>query len=69
MTYHAVENYLRKFRKEAKSMMAQLSGDDSPAPVATATRKKKNDGPSKPGKYGRATYIGDVPGMLLTVLT
>jgi hypothetical protein len=49
MTYHAVENYLRKFRKEAKAMMAQPSGDDSPPP-STTTRKKKNESPTKSSK-------------------
>jgi hypothetical protein len=50
MTYHAVENYLRKFRKEAKIMMAQPSGSDSPAPKATGARKRKDECLLKPGK-------------------
>ena len=51
MTYHAVENYLRKFRKEAKTMMAQPGGSDSPAPKATVARKRKDESLSKPGGY------------------
>lgn len=69
MTYHAVENYLRKFRKEAKSMMAQPSGDDSTASTLTAARKRKNDGPSKPGMCRETTCVKEKFGLLLTFLT
>jgi hypothetical protein len=56
MTYHAVENYLRKFRKEAKNMMAgqPSGGDASPAVTpakASGVRKRKNESPMKSGKY------------------
>jgi hypothetical protein len=55
MTYHAVENYLRKFRKEAKNMMAgqPSGGDASPAVTpakASSARKRKADSPAKNGK-------------------
>jgi hypothetical protein len=55
MTYHAVENYLRKFRKEAKNMMAgqPSGGDASPAVTpakASSARKRKAESPAKNGK-------------------
>jgi hypothetical protein len=55
MTYHAVENYLRKFRKEAKNMMAgqPSGGDASPAITpakASSARKRKAESPAKNGK-------------------
>jgi hypothetical protein len=41
MTYHAVENYLRRFRKEAKDMRGQAEGRESTAPSPARPRVKK----------------------------
>jgi hypothetical protein len=42
MTYHAVENYLRKYRKEAKDMRAQATGREN-APNLARPRSRKAD--------------------------
>ncbi|KAH7087725.1 hypothetical protein FB567DRAFT_628638 [Paraphoma chrysanthemicola] len=58
MTYNAVENYLRKFRREAKDMKDDAAGRDGPAPSPARPRTKKasNVTPKKPGvKTGRVT--------------
>jgi hypothetical protein len=50
MTYHAVENYLRKFRREAKDMKAQAEGRMSAAPSPARPRQtKKIASPTKAG--------------------
>jgi len=41
MTYNAVENYLRKFRKEAMTMKAQAEGRQAAAPSPARPRTKK----------------------------
>lgn len=43
MTYHAVENYLRKFRKEAKDMKGGTAGRDIVAPSTPRLKKKAKD--------------------------
>jgi hypothetical protein len=51
MTYNAVENYLRKFRKEAKDMKAQAAGREAPVP-SPARPKAKKGGDASPTKAG-----------------
>lgn len=41
MTYNAVENYLRRFRKEAKTMKAAAEGRETPVPSPARPRTKK----------------------------
>ncbi|KAH7074769.1 hypothetical protein BKA63DRAFT_320758 [Paraphoma chrysanthemicola] len=58
MTYHAVENYLRKFRREAKDMKGDAAGRDGPVPSPARPRTKKASDvtPKKAGvKTGRVT--------------
>jgi hypothetical protein len=53
MTYNAVENYLRKFRKEAKDMKAQAADREGPAPspARPKTKKASTVSPTKAGMY------------------
>jgi hypothetical protein len=39
MTYHAVESYLRKFRKDSKDMRGQASGVAAPSPARQRVKK------------------------------
>jgi hypothetical protein len=59
MTYHAVENYLRKFRRDAKERKAAAERLPAPTPKKAAPRSKKsddNESPTKgPVKTGRVT--------------
>jgi hypothetical protein len=62
MTYHAVENYLRKFRSGAKEMKAAAEGLPAPTPKKATPKGKKTDGghesPTKASggvKAGRVT--------------
>jgi hypothetical protein len=41
MTYNAVENYLRKFRKEAKAIKEAAADREGPAPSPARPRTKK----------------------------
>jgi hypothetical protein len=43
MTYHAVENYLRKFRKDAKDMRGQPHGSVAPSPARPRVKKATGD--------------------------
>jgi hypothetical protein len=56
MTYNAVENYLRKFRKEAKDMKAQAADREGPAP-SPARPKNKNAATVSPTKAGMYVYL------------
>lgn len=49
MSYHAVENYLRKFRKAAKEMNGDVPATAVPSPAAP--KDKKVD--ASPAKTGR----------------
>ena len=61
MTYHAVENYLRKFRSGAKEMKAAAEGQPAPTPKKAAPRSKKMDGGDEsPTKAGGAVKAGRV---------
>jgi hypothetical protein len=60
MTYYAVENYLRKFRKDAKDMRGQAPGAAAPSPAKP--RVKKAGGHASPAriegiKTGRVAKI------------
>ncbi|KAF2824004.1 hypothetical protein CC86DRAFT_355412 [Ophiobolus disseminans] len=58
MTYHAVEKYLRKFRKEAKEMKTEAEGRKVavPSPAKSRAKKVANASPIKAGvKSGRVT--------------
>jgi hypothetical protein len=58
MTYNAVENYLRKFRKEAKTMKAAAEGREAPVPSPARPRTKKAS-PTKAGEFcGVAHHVG-----------
>jgi hypothetical protein len=48
MTYYAVENYLRKFRKDAKDMRGQAPGAAAPSPAKP--RVKKAGGHASPAR-------------------
>lgn len=52
MTYHAVKNYLRKFRKEAKEMKGDVVDRPGPVPSPAKPRAKKTStvSPVKAGK-------------------
>jgi hypothetical protein len=52
MTYHAVENYLRRFRKEAKEM----KGGAPVAPIPSTPKAKKASVVS-PTKAGKVSWI------------
>jgi hypothetical protein len=55
MTYNAVENYLRKFRKEAKAIKEAATDRDGPAPSPARPRTKKAD--ASPTKAGECSII------------
>lgn len=48
MTYHAVENYLRKFRKEAKEMKGSAAA--APSPSKSRAKKTLDINPAKAGR-------------------
>jgi hypothetical protein len=50
MTYHAVENYLRKFRKDAKEMRG--SAKAAPSPARPTSKKARSGSPVKNGEFG-----------------
>lgn len=51
MAYNAIENYLRKFRKEAKAIKEQAVDRDGPAPSPARPRTKKPvESPTKGGE-------------------
>jgi len=49
MSYHAVENYLRKFRKAAKEMNGHVPATAAPSP-AKPRAKKVDASPAKTGE-------------------
>jgi hypothetical protein len=55
MTYYAVENYLRKFRRDAKEMKKEAGDRDVPA--SSPARKKAS--PVKGGELPRGVEFGD----------
>ncbi|KAF2028430.1 hypothetical protein EK21DRAFT_29601, partial [Setomelanomma holmii] len=52
MTYHAVENYLRKFRKNSKEMKSEAADRGGPvsSPARSRTKKAGDASPTKAGK-------------------
>jgi hypothetical protein len=50
MTYHALENRLRKWKKEATAMKDEAAGVTAPAKSAAKPRVKKDASPQK-GDY------------------
>ncbi|KAL5114531.1 hypothetical protein ACEQ8H_007564 [Pleosporales sp. CAS-2024a] len=59
MTYHAVETYLRKFRKEAKEMKG--SAAVAPSPSKPRPRKSVKSSPVKEVKSGRVSKKAPAP--------
>jgi hypothetical protein len=57
MTYNAVENYLRKFRKEAKAIKEAAADREGPAPSPARSRTKKADAMASPSKTGMCCYV------------
>lgn len=57
MTYYAVENYLRKFKRDAKDLKAQAEGREAAAPSPARPKvNKKIASPTKGGvKTGRVS--------------
>jgi hypothetical protein len=52
MTYNAVENYLRRFRKDAKAIKEAATDRESPAPSPARPRTKKAEtSPTKAGEF------------------
>lgn len=53
MTYHAVENYLRNFRRDAKDMKSQATDRKGPVPSPARPRVKKAGevSPTKAGEH------------------
>jgi hypothetical protein len=69
MTYNAVENYLRKFRKDAKEMKGEAADRAGPVPSPARSRTKKaaTVSPSK-ANAGTRSWISSRPFQTTTLL-
>jgi hypothetical protein len=57
MTYYALENRLRKWKKEAAALKAEVDGVPPPAKSPTKSKAKKGGvSPSKDGQYLTSTW-------------
>jgi hypothetical protein len=66
MTYHALENRLRKWKKEAIALKDEAAGVAAPAKSPAKPRAKKDASPTKGGESQPPAHCDHVPDALAT---